>query len=79
MILDVFYTDESGTLTLPNELVYGDYELHEVQTAEGYFLGSEAVPFTVDGKEEVITVEKIQQGSKGKKSAFRKQEIFLQE
>ena len=30
MILDVFYTDESGTLTLPNELVYGDYELHEV-------------------------------------------------
>lgn len=38
MILNTFYTDESGSLMLPNELVYGDYELHEVQSAEGYVL-----------------------------------------
>lgn len=76
MILDVFYTDESGTLTLPNELVYGDYELHEVQTAEGYFLGSEAVPFTVDGKEEVITVEKFNKAQKGKISVQKTGDIF---
>ena len=76
MILDVFYTDESGTLTLPNELVYGDYKLHEVQTAEGYFLGSEAVPFTVDGKEEVITVEKFNKAQKGKISVQKTGDIF---
>ena len=76
MILDVFYTDESGTLTLPNELVYGDYELHEVQTAEGYFLGSEAVPFTVDGKEEVITVEKFNKAQKGKISVQKTGDTF---
>ena len=76
MILDVFYTDESGTLTLPNELVYGDYELHEVQTAEGYFLGSEAVPFTVDGKEEVITVEKFNVPQKGRISVQKTGDTF---
>lgn len=36
MILDTFYTDESGSLMLPQELIYGNYELHEVQSAEGY-------------------------------------------
>ena len=77
MILDVFYTDESGTLTLPNELVYGDYELHEVQTAEGYFLGSEAVPFTVDGKEEVITVEKFNVPQKGRISVQKTGNTFV--
>ena len=77
MILDVFYTDESGTLTLPNELVYGDYKLHEVQTAEGYFLGSEAVPFTVDGKEEVITVEKFNVPQKGRISVQKTGNTFV--
>lgn len=36
--IDTFCTDESGTLMLPCELVYGNYELHEVQTANGYVL-----------------------------------------
>ena len=49
MILDTFYTDESGSLMLPQELAYGDYELHEVQSAEGYVLDKNPVPFTIDG------------------------------
>ena len=28
--IDTFYTNETGSLMLPNELVYGNYELHEV-------------------------------------------------
>ncbi len=49
MTLDTFYTDETGTLMLPNELAYGDYELHEVQSANGYVLDKTPVPFTIDG------------------------------
>lgn len=55
--INTFYTDESGALMLPNELVYGNYELHEVQTANGYMLDETPVPFAVDGQEEVITIE----------------------
>ena len=50
---------------MPSELVYGNYELHEVQTANGYVLDETPVPFAIDGQEEVITVEKIQYCSKG--------------
>ena len=76
MVLDIFYTDESGTLMLPCELVYGDYELHEVQTANGYVLDETPVPFTVDGKEEVITVEKLNTAQKGKISVRKTGDIF---
>lgn len=75
-VLDTFYTDATGTLMLPNELVYEDYELHEVQTAEGYFLGNEAVPFSVDGKEEVITVEKFNVPQKGRISVQKTGDVF---
>lgn len=57
MVLDIFYTDENGTLMLPSELVYGNYELHEVQTANGYVLDGTPLLFAIDGQEEVITVE----------------------
>lgn len=76
MVLDTFYTDESGTLMLPCELVYGNYELHEVQTANGYVLDKTPVPFTVDGKEEVITVEKFNTAQKGKISVRKTGDIF---
>lgn len=76
MVLDIFYTDESGTLMLPCELIYGNYELHEVQTANGYVLDKTPVPFTVDGKDEVITVEKFNTAQKGKISVQKTGEIF---
>ncbi|MBR6982740.1 MAG: hypothetical protein IKH75_04255, partial [Ruminococcus sp.] len=74
--LDTFYTNESGTLMLPKELVYGDYELHEVKAPTGYFLDNEPVPFTVDGAEKTITVEKYDTPQKGKISVSKRGDIF---
>ena len=76
MILNTFYTDESGSLMLPNELVYGDYELHEVQSAEGYVLDKNPVPFTIDGSVETVVVEKTNTAQKGKISVQKTGDIF---
>ena len=74
--LDIFYTNESGTLMLPKELAYGDYELHEVKAPTGYFLDNEPVTFTVDGSEKVITVEKYDTPQKGRISVSKRGDIF---
>ena len=76
MILDTFYTDESGSLMLPNELAYGDYELHEVQSAEGYVLDKNPVPFTIDGSVETVVVEKTNTAQKGRISVQKTGDIF---
>lgn len=76
MILDEFYTDESGSLMLPNELAYGDYELHEVQSAEGYVLDKNPVPFTIDGSVETVVVEKTNTAQKGRISVQKTGDIF---
>ena len=76
MILDTFYTDESGSLMLPNELAYGDYELHEVQSAEGYVLDGTPTPFTIDGTVEAVVVEKTNTAQKGKISVQKTGDIF---
>ena len=74
--IDTYYTDESGSLMMPCELVYGNYELHEVQTANGYVLDETPVPFAIDGQEEVITVEKFNTAQKGKISVRKTGDIF---
>ena len=76
MILDTFYTDESGSLMLPQELAYGDYELHEVQSAEGYVLDKNPVPFTIDGSAETVVVEKTNTAQKGRISVQKTGDIF---
>lgn len=76
MTLDTFYTDETGTLMLPNELAYGDYELHEVQSANGYVLDKTPVPFTIDGTEKTVVVEKFNTAQKGKISVQKSGEFF---
>lgn len=76
MIIDTFYTDETGTLMLPDELVYGDYELHEVQSAEGYVLDENPVPFTIDGTVDTVVVEKFNTAQKGKISVQKSGDIF---
>lgn len=57
--IDVFYTDNTGRLRLPEPLGYGEYELIEqtVGGAEGYVLDSTPVKFKVDGSAEVVVVE----------------------
>ncbi len=74
--LDTFYTDETGTLMLPNELVYGNYELHEVQSANGYVLDSKPVPFTIDGTVDTVVVEKTNKPQKGKISVQKSGDAF---
>ncbi len=74
--IDTYYTDESGSLMMPSELVYGNYELHEVQTANGYVLDKTPVLFAIDGQEEVITVEKFNTAQKGKISVRKTGDIF---
>ena len=74
--IDTYYTDESGSLMMPSEFVYGNYELHEVQTANGYVLDETPVPFAIDGQEEVITVEKLNTAQKGKISVRKTGDIF---
>ena len=76
MILNTFYTDESGSLMLPQELAYGDYELHEVQSAEGYVLDKNPVPFTIDGSVETVVVEKTNTAQKGRISVQKTGDIF---
>ena len=45
---DTFETDGNGMFVLPEKLEYGTYYLHEVEAPEGYLLGGEDIPFTVD-------------------------------
>src|SRR5699024_9680337 len=47
MDIDTFYTDSIGKLMLPEPLDYGNYEIIEVQTCNGYVLSAEPVPFKV--------------------------------
>ena len=56
--ITTFYTDDTGTLMLPEELPYGEYELIEVAACHGYILDSTPVPFTVDCSENIVTVVK---------------------
>lgn len=74
--IDTFYTDETGTLMLPNELVYGNYELHEVQSANGYILDSTPEPFTIDGTVDTVVVEKTNKPQKGKISVSKTGDVF---
>lgn len=74
--IDTFFTNEEGWLMLPYELPYGDYELIEVETCYGYVLDSEPVPFTVDGTQDVVVVEKHNMPQKGKIVVAKTGEVF---
>lgn len=63
--LDTFYTDSTGKLMLPQSLHSGKFELHEVQSCDGYVLNKEPIPFTVDETEAVVTVELFNTPQKG--------------
>jgi len=76
MDIGTFYTDNTGKLVLPQPLVFGKYELLEISAPQGYALDSEPIPFTVDGTESVITVEKSDIAQKGTITISKKGEIF---
>ncbi len=74
--IDVFYTDATGKLRLPAQLPYGDYELIEQCTANGYVLDDTPVKFTVDGSSDVVTVVKNNMPQKGQITIEKKGEVF---
>ena len=74
--LDTFYTSDEGWLMLPYELAYGDYELIEVETAYGYVLNSDPVPFTIDGSSATVVVIKENMPQKGTITVTKTGEVF---
>lgn len=74
--ITTFYTADDGSLMLPYELPYGQYELIEVETCYGYVLDSQPVPFTVDGTSDVVTVTKHNVAQKGLIHISKTGEIF---
>ena len=74
--IDTFFTNDEGWLMLPCELSYGQYELIEQETCFGYVLDSEPVPFTVDGTQDVVVVEKHNMPQKGIIHITKTGEVF---
>lgn len=76
MDIDIYYTDSTGKLMLPDTLPFGNYEIIEQKTCYGYVLDSEPVPFVVDGTETVVIVEKHNHAQKGTITITKNGEVF---
>lgn len=74
--IDIYYTDSTGKLMMPEALPYGNYEILEQNTCYGYVLDSTPVPFTVDGSKTVVTVEKHNIAQKGTIAVTKTGEVF---
>ena len=74
--IDIYYTEESGKLMMPEKLPYGNYEIIEQCTAYGYVLDSAPIAFKVDGEKTVVTVEKFNMPQKGIIKLSKSGEIF---
>lgn len=74
--IDIYYTDVSGKLMMPEKLPYGNYEIIEQCTAYGYVLDSAPIAFKVDGEKTVVTVEKFNMPQKGIIKLSKSGEIF---
>lgn len=74
--IDIYYTDITGKLMLPEALPYGNYEIIEQNTCYGYVLDSTPVPFKVDGSKTVVTVEKHNIAQKGTITVAKTGEVF---
>ena len=72
----VYYTDENGFLTLPDEITYGDYELIEVIPPKGYTLNSVPIAFSIDGNTPEVIIRLSDKPEKGKISVLKRGEMF---
>ena len=43
-----FTTDDSGTITTPLKLKYGNYQVEEITAPDGYLISEEEFPFVVE-------------------------------
>ena len=73
---EIYYTDESGTLTLPNEITYGSYELIEVTPPKGYTLNSVPIAFSIDGNTPEVIIRLSDKPEKGRISVLKTGEMF---
>ena len=73
---EIYYTDESGFLSLPNEVTYGNYELIEVMPPKGYTLNSVPIAFSIDGNTPEVVIRLSDKPEKGKISVLKKGEMF---
>ena len=73
---DVFYTDNTGTITLPIKLTYGKYQLVEVSAGTGYVLDSTPIDFEVNGENKTIELVKYNKAQKGTITVTKKGDIF---
>ena len=74
--IDIYYTDSTGKLMLPEALPFGNYEIIEQNTCYGYVLDSTPVPFCVDGNQTTVTVEKYNIAQKGTITISKSGEVF---
>lgn len=74
--IEIYYTDSTGKLMLPETLAYGNYEIIEQNTCYGYVLDSSPVPFKVDGSKAVVTVAKCNTPQKGTITVSKSGEVF---
>ena len=72
----VYYTDENGFLTLPDEITYGNYELIEVIPPKGYTLNSVPIAFSIDGNTPEVVIRLSDKPEKGKISVLKRGEMF---
>ena len=72
----VYYTDENGFLSLPNEVTYGNYELIEVIPPSGYVLNTTPVSFSIDSNTPEVIIRLSDKPEKGKISVLKKGEMF---
>ncbi len=73
---EVYYTDENGSLTLPSEITYGNYELTEVVPPNGYVLNTTPVSFGIDGNTPEVVIRLSDKPEKGKISVLKRGEMF---
>ncbi len=73
---EVYYTDENGFLSLPNEVTYGNYELIEVIPPNGYVLNTTPVSFSIDGNTPEVVIRLSDKPEKGKISVLKRGEMF---
>ncbi len=73
---ETYYTDENGSLTLPGEITYGNYELTEVIPPNGYVLNTTPVSFSIDGNTPEVVIRLSDKPEKGKISVLKKGEMF---
>lgn len=75
--IDIYYTDVTGKLMMPEKLPYGNYEIIEQCTAYGYVLDSAPIAFKVDGSKTIVTVEKHNMPQKGIVNISKSGEVFF--